>query len=69
MTLFISRPNRTLMISDVYVMGLAFLLGYSVAIITKSVYAKLKKNKEDITVANPRGGAFRLSFQMKMNWL
>ena len=57
MTLFITTPNRRLEISDAYVMALSFLIFFAVGKIVKEVVKKLKRrNAENISIANPRGG-------------
>ena len=64
MTLFVSTPRRRVEISDVYVMGLTFLLFFAIGKILKEVVIRHAEKKNNPTiVANPRGGGieFELS--------
>lgn len=58
MTLFLTTPNQRLEISDAYVMALSFLIFFGVGKIVKAVVKKLeRRNAENISIANPRGGS------------
>lgn len=60
MTLFVSTPKRTFILSDMSVMALTFITFFLVGRITKSVIEKLNQKQKNIDVKNPRGGSVGL---------
>jgi len=62
MTLFLTTPTRRYEISDAYVMALSFIIFFAVGKIVKAVVEKLEKQKQKdaITMPNPRGGSIGL---------
>ena len=63
MTLFITTTRRHYEINDAYVMGLTFIIVYSVTSITKQAIEKRMANRSITTkLPNPRGGSKEIRF-------